>query len=107
MSVIEDYKKRIDYDMWADIQRFPKTTMRIVMSDILDELRRGVCRVVFTKKDGTERTMNCTLMKDSIPEDKVPTGGIKQLSEDVFRVFDVDINEWRSFRKDSVISFES
>ena len=77
------------------------------MSDMLEELRRGVCQVVFTKKDGTERTMNCTLDQDWVPEDKVPTGGIKQLSEDVVRVFDTDIKEWRSFRKDSVISFES
>ena len=66
--------------------------------------------VVFTKKDGSEREMHCTLAESLIPKDKQPksqeTGS--QTSGSAVRVFDTDLNEWRSFRWDSVIkvSFE-
>jgi hypothetical protein len=56
--------------------------------------------VTFVKKDGSERVMNCTL-KD-IPEDKTPKGSGKKESDDSIAVFDLDKNEWRSFRFDSV-----
>lgn len=57
--------------------------------------------VTFTKKDGTERKMFCTLAESLIPADKIPkeagsTGG------SALRVFDTQLNEWRSFRWDSI-----
>lgn len=66
---------------------------------------KSVC-VVFTKADGTERTMQCTLNEGRIPTDKQPktkedhskTVGPAQ------RVFDTEKQEWRSFRWDSVKS---
>ena len=65
-------------------------------------------RVVFRKKDGTERTMHCTLNQKRIPVEKQP----KSLEEktdstavpNAIRVFDLDKLEWRSFRWDSLIS---
>lgn len=69
--------------------------------------------VVFTKKDGTQREMLCTLSEAKIPEDKrpkhvEPEEGKKPrvLSNDVARVFDLDKREWRSFRWDSIIKVE-
>lgn len=62
--------------------------------------------VTFTKKDGTERHMNCTLSEDFIPSDKQPKGTEKELSADTCRVFDVEKNEWRSFRWDSITNVE-
>lgn len=63
--------------------------------------------ITFVKKDGSERVMNCTL-KD-IPADKAPKGSGKKESDDAIAVFDLDKNEWRSFRFDSVkrIQFDS
>jgi hypothetical protein len=65
-------------------------------------------RIVFTKKDGTEREMFCTLNEGKIPADKQPksqasdstTAG--QGNDSAIRVFDTSISEWRSFRWDSV-----
>jgi hypothetical protein len=63
--------------------------------------------VTFVKSDGTVRDMRCTLNWNSIPPDQQPktvdlteSRQRKQLSEDSLRVFDLDINEWRSFRFD-------
>ena len=54
--------------------------------------------VTFTKSDGTERVMKCTLVPDQLPkveikEDAKPR---KELTTSM-RVFDLEKNEWRSF----------
>jgi len=62
--------------------------------------------VHFIKSDGTIRKMNCTIHGSLIPADKQPKGAGtgKALAEHIQRVFDVDIQEWRSFRYDSVVA---
>jgi hypothetical protein len=62
-------------------------------------LEQSVVEVTFTKKDGTERVMNCTLQEDYLPE---TTGAGRPASSDALAVFDVDADGWRSFRWDSV-----
>jgi hypothetical protein len=63
-------------------------------------------RVTFTKKDGSERILRCTLAESRIPEDKRPKEKKDTLSSDeAIRVFDVEKQDWRSFRWDSVKSF--
>ena len=61
-------------------------------------------KVVFTKKDGTEREMECTINHDYIPEDKQPKGLGRVKSEEVLAVFDLQLKEWRSFRYDAIKS---
>lgn len=73
---------------------------------ILNQLRNnqtGVT-VVFTKLDGSERKMVCTLVEGKIPTDKKPYTQTTPAttSEQAVRVFDLEIEEWRSFRWDSV-----
>lgn len=67
-------------------------------------------RISFTKKDGTERPMRCTLVEGQIPSDKLPKTQNEepdnQTARTAVRVFDLDIGEWRSFRWDSVIKVE-
>jgi hypothetical protein len=62
----------------------------------------GEMTVVFTKKDGTERSMLCTLEESQIPIDKLPKNTGKPKSDDAMAVFDIEKQEWRSFRFDSV-----
>lgn len=80
--------------------------------EMISLLHEGKQTVTFTKVDGTERVMECTLRADLIPEDKQPVepkpksdGTPKKVSTDVIRVFAFDVREWRSFRVDSVKSF--
>ena len=77
--------------------------------DVLKQLRTNIegLRVVFTKKDGTDRSMLCTLAEGKIPADKQPksegtSGG--SITGSAVRVFDIEKAEWRSFRWDSVKS---
>lgn len=72
---------------------------------ILDWLRSGVVEISFEKKDGTERVMMCTLAQDNIPEDKFPKGTGHSSNDTVQKVFDVEKQEWRSFRWDSLKTY--
>ena len=63
-------------------------------------------RVTFTKVDGSERIMLCTLNESKIPESKRPkTEASSSSTGSTVRVFDTEIGEWRSFRLDSVVSY--
>ena len=66
-------------------------------------LRDGPLEIVFTKSDGTERTMCCTLQEGVVvPHDK-KTDRVKKEHEDILPVWDLEKNAWRSFKLSSVI----
>lgn len=67
-----------------------------------DMLRMGPVTVTFTKKDGDERVMTCTLHEDAIPADQRPkplAEGHEQRkrSDANLSVWDMNAKGWRSF----------
>ena len=72
--------------------------------EMLNELRRRDCRVIFKKANGEERDMICTLREDALPSN-FSSEESKEYSQETIRVIDTASGEWRSFRIDSVISF--
>jgi hypothetical protein len=74
---------------------------------ILRALHAGVVQVTFTKKDGTERVMECTLKEDMLPAQVDIEEAIqkKKPNPDVLAVWDVEKEGWRSFRWDSVTAW--
>jgi hypothetical protein len=72
--------------------------------DLINDLRDGVCRVTFTKKDGTERKMKCTLNEKFMPkiEFAKDTKEVKEPNKEVVKCWDLEKEAWRSFRVDSV-----
>ncbi len=84
---------------------------------LISHLKLGPMKIKFLKVDGTERTMNCTLSKEILgkilpAKDKIAEGtkGKRERikNDEILSVFDLDKNDWRSFRLDSitVVSFE-
>lgn len=64
--------------------------------------------VTFTKKDGTERTMRCTLNASSITTPSVPKEqSTRSVPTTSLAVYDVDKKEWRSFRWDSILEVKN
>lgn len=74
-------------------------------NQMLDELRNGICTVTFTKVNGEERVMPCTLQESTIPVNMLPKGVGKEKPEDVVSVFSIDSSAWRSFKVNNVVSF--
>ena len=72
--------------------------------EMINELRARNCRVIFTKTNGEERDMTCTLVEDTIPDANKPKVGA-EYNQEVIRVWDVNAEGWRSFRVDAVKSF--
>ena len=69
---------------------------------LLGLLRDSEVTVKFTKKDGSERKMLCTLAENKIPSEKSPKNLGKTKSDEALAVFDLEKQSWRSFRFDSV-----
>ena len=66
--------------------------------------------VTFTKKDGTERVMKCTLQPDVLPVVEVkPLAEGKQPRKESttsIRVYDLELKDWRSFTTNSITRVE-
>jgi hypothetical protein len=71
-------------------------------STVIELLEQNVCSISFTKvKDGGTRKMKCTLKPSLLP---ARTEEVKrQFNDETIRVFDLDLNEWRAFRVDSLL----
>ena len=83
------------------------TDRHIIRDWVRSLLQTTEATVTFVKSDGTVRDMRCTLNWNTIPGEHHPkpidlseSKQRKTPSEDSLRVFDLDINEWRSFRFD-------
>ena len=71
-------------------------------------LQTSQCRVIFTKVNGEERNMVCTLKEGIIPKaskDPITQKKVRDISEEVLAVWDVKAEGWRSFRVANVVSF--
>jgi hypothetical protein len=86
----------------------------IIREFYLDRLHNDICTVIFTKVDGTERTMVCTLHPSRlppVPETKEDEGEKKTRTPRPLNVISVyelgDKPGWRSFKIENVISFAS
>lgn len=71
---------------------------------LLDQLATGPVTVTFTKRNGEERVMTCTRNGKMIPETKKPKGEgqLFTVDDDNIKVFDITIQEWRSFNFSSL-----
>ena len=58
--------------------------------------------ITFLKKDGTERVMNCTLREGVVPLYEKKTDNVREANKEVCPVFDIDKQEYRSFRYDTI-----
>lgn len=72
-------------------------------------LNNNICTITFTKKNGDQRVMRCTLDEQHFPpvqKEAAEVGEVRQRSTEALSVFDVEAQGWRSFRWDSVIRLE-
>lgn len=73
-------------------------------------LHETICKVTFTKINGEERIMYCTLNESMIPKSDETTTEHKRTKKDnpeVQSVYDVKAPGWRSFKWDSLKDFTS
>jgi len=101
------------------IQSLNEKEFKLFKKWLKSHLAFGPVTVTFTKKDGTERVMECTTKPELVPVDIVEEKHYtntndpvdfpkpkreKKVNEDVCPVFDLEAQHWKSFRWDSVKS---
>lgn len=88
---------------WDSLDDAAKNCVRDKLKNVL---RESSVSVKFNKLDGSTRVMRCTLVPDVIQPYHKKTSRVNVPSPDVCSVFDIEKNEWRSFRYDSVVHIE-
>lgn len=73
------------------------------VNGLYEILRNNVATIKFTKVDGNERVMRCTLKDDLLPEAYRGKGTVLTETQNTLRVFDLDLGQWRSIRSESVL----
>ncbi len=85
-----NFSTKLTDDQWTELGTW-----------LVGHLKMGPVTVTFTKKDGTERVMNCTLQSDLLPEEPLKESAEpkkeRKENADTLRVFDLEKKEWRSF----------
>lgn len=73
----------------------------ITKESIRNLLRQAVVGITFVKADGTVRDIKCTLAEEFLPIQEVKESSKKNSSNNC-SVWDMEKQEWRSFRWESV-----
>jgi hypothetical protein len=80
--------------------------VKIFKKWLKSHLAYGPTTIVFTKKDGTERVMNCTTNPELVPAAEIVESAEpkkeKKVNEEVMPVYDLEAKAWKSFRWDSI-----
>ena len=69
-------------------------------------LQRETATLTFQKKDGTMRVMKASLREEHMPVFEKKTDTVRKVNDEVLSVVDIEKNEWRSFRFDSIRKIE-
>lgn len=80
--------------------------MAYTKQELVDLLRVKTVEITFTKVDGTERKMPCTLQENLLPARSFAEGHEERRSpnENTVSAWALDAQGWRSFRVASVIN---
>jgi hypothetical protein len=69
-------------------------------------LQNETATLTFQKKDGTMRVMKASLRESDFPAYEKKTESVRKQNDEVLSVVDLELNEWRSFRFDSIKKIE-
>lgn len=77
----------------------------LTKTELKEHLEKCVAEITFTKTDGSVREMRCTLMTDYLPQKQIDENVRhvpRRENDGVLAVWDIDNQDWRSFRLDSI-----
>lgn len=84
----------------ADLKGIP------TKEDLINLLKENVVEVTFTKLNGDERVMPCTLKEDMLPpakkDEPLTQKKVREISDKVVAVWAIESKGFRSFRYDRV-----
>jgi hypothetical protein len=108
--------KNLDVNLTPNQMTLSEREIKLFKKWLKSHLAFGPVTVTFTKKDGTERVMECTTSPTLVPivEERVHVTNTdnpidfpkpkkeKKVNEEVMPVYDLEAKAWKSFRWDSI-----
>ena len=84
------------------------------ISSLKQALEEGIVRVTFVKADGTQRVMMATQFVDHLPNQQsvelsqksIKESQTKSTDPNLIKVYDLEVQGWRSFRAERVLSWQ-
>ena len=70
-------------------------------SDVMEKLKSDVINIIFTKVDGTTRSMKATLSQNIVPGEATARA-TNRSANTAQAVWDTEASGWRSFKWDSI-----
>ena len=70
-------------------------------SEIIEKLKSDVINIIFTKVDGTTRSMKATLSQNIVPGE-ASARATNRSADSAQAVWDTEVSGWRSFKWDSI-----
>ena len=104
LEVINGFLNDFMEDLMEEKQIVNGVDIEARRNQFLGYLREGTVTVGFTKQNGEDRRMNCTLI--NIPTEKQPKGEAPERKGTSLAVFDVDKQDWRSFNLENVFELK-
>ena len=80
----------------------PDKEQKVFREWVIGVLKTNTVDLTFEKKDGTIREMKCTLEETRLPVIEKKTERVRKVNDDVLSIFDLEKQEWRSCRFDSI-----
>ena len=99
MLPLEDEERKMVED-WSKLDK------EVLYTWLTGVLKEGSIKITFQKKDGSERVMLATLKEEVVPKYEKKTDREKTKTQETMSVFDLEKEEWRSFRLDSLKQIE-
>lgn len=101
---LKDNMENVTYNDVAELdEAWTDEGAELFFDNLRETLRKQEVTITFTKKDGTERVMRCTLDPAKLPvQENKETATTRKINTDTMSVFDLDAQGWRSFTKTSV-----
>jgi hypothetical protein len=85
-----------------NLENTSTTSLNISRADLTKALREQNAEITFTKKDGTDRLMKCTLREAiAIPYEK-KTERTREVIDNILPVWDLEAAAWRSVNIDTI-----
>lgn len=99
----------MDFDKWnenwySQANEADRKMFREWLTGVIRNERVNVC---FTKADGSERWLHCSLHPELLPEreQQAVSESTRKRSEEALSVWDLEAQAWRSFRFDRIKQF--
>ena len=111
-TTTQSYVMHIAHANWPTTDWSKRLKQAWMMADIRKYMRHGIVKFVFMKQNGELRNARGTLWDEIIPDDKKPTGirqqrineGLEQANYTSISFFDLDKQEWRAFKVESLVT---